>query len=327
MITASFKETQAYLESFINYERITEPAYKDSFKLERMQDFLKELGDPQKTLECIHVAGTKGKGSTSAFIAYILQEAGYRTGLYTSPHLINFRERIRILENQASDDEFAGMISEEEVASLVERLRPIADKFSAENPYGPLSFFEVYTALALVYFKEKKVDFAVLETGLGGRLDATNAVEALVSVITPLSYEHTQKLGNTLAEIAAEKAGIIKTKQATVITAPQPEEAIEVLQKKCAGLNAKLYAVGEDITYQKNNAGFGIIALGYKYPHLTIKLLGEHQIVNAAAAVGAISALRNKGINITEKAVTDGLAKTRWPGRCEIISEDPYLIL
>jgi len=330
MTTTALKETQAYLESFINYERIADFPYKGSFKIERMQDFLKELHSPQAKLKCIHVAGTKGKGSTCAFIAYILKEAGYKVGLYTSPHLVTFRERIRILGDNSGhrvNGTFEGMISEEEIIQLVDRLKPVTDKFSKSNPYGPLTFFEIYTALAFVYLKEKNVDFAVLETGLGGRLDATNTVEALVSAITPLSYEHTQKLGNTLKEIAAEKAGIIKTKEAIVISAPQPEEAMDVIRKKCSSLGAKLYEVGKEIIYQKTKNGFRVKGLGYEHPQLSIGLLGEHQIINALVAVGTIEALKEKGINVSDEAIRQGLDKTQWPGRCEVFTKNPFVVL
>ena len=339
MIT--FLKAQEYLESFINYEKFTEYPYKESFKLERMQDFLKEWDEPQKELKCIHIAGTKGKGSTSAFCAYILKEAGYRVGLYTSPHLTTFRERIRILENQPPNPnppalpagrqtlipEFEGMISEEQVISLVEKMKPLADKFSKSNPYGCLSFFEIYTALAFIYFKEKNVDFAVLETGLGGRLDATNTVDAWVSAITPLSYEHTQKLGNTLKKIAAEKAGIIKNNGQIVISAPQEKEAMLVIKDKSRKIGAKLFLVGEDIVYKKENSGFRVKGIFKEYPNLRLGLLGEHQLVNAAVAAAVVEALRNKGINIGTDAIREGLAKTLWPGRCEVVAENPLVVL
>ena len=217
----TYPQAIKYLESFVNYEKFIDYPYKRSLKLERIKDFLFLIGNPQDKLRCIHVAGTKGKGSTCAFIAYILRQAGFRVGLYTSPHLSDFRERIRILEYQRIGkskrvlDVFEGLIGKRDLAGLVKKLKPAIDRYNKSSKYGPLSFFEVYTALAFVYFKEQKTDFAVLETGLGGRLDATNTVNALVSVITPISYEHTQKLGKTLREIAREKAGIIKECQWT----------------------------------------------------------------------------------------------------------------
>ncbi|MCM8783940.1 MAG: bifunctional folylpolyglutamate synthase/dihydrofolate synthase [Candidatus Omnitrophica bacterium] len=329
----TYKEAQNYLESFINYERRVRYPYKASFKLERMQEFLKELGQPQKDLNCIHIAGTKGKGSTCAFIAYILKEARYRVGLYTSPHLVTFRERIRILEQPSAgtpscpSPEFEGMISEEEVVDFVSRLRPLADRFSQKNPYGPLSFFEIYTALAFIYFKEKKVDFAVLETGLGGRLDATNTIDALVCAITPISYEHTQKLGNTLSEIAQEKAGIIRNQKLMVISAPQEKEASEVIRNRCRQVKAQLYEVGRDIFYEKSGLGFRVWGRGYSFPELKVGLIGEHQMVNATVAIGAIQGLKNKGIEISEEAVRNGLAQTKWPGRCEVVARNPWVVL
>ncbi|MBI4972783.1 MAG: bifunctional folylpolyglutamate synthase/dihydrofolate synthase, partial [Candidatus Omnitrophica bacterium] len=224
----TYPETIKYLESFINYEKIPAFPYKESLKLERISGFLTALNNPQDDLKSIHTAGTKGKGSTCAFLTYILRQAGYKVGLYTSPHLSDFRERIRILrpntKHQIPRTEFEGMISQNELTALTERLKPTIENYNRNSKYGPLSFFEVYTALAFIYFKEKKVDFAVLETGLGGRLDATNVVEPLVCASTPISLEHTQKLGNTLREIAAEKAGIIKGHQVIVISAPQKKE-------------------------------------------------------------------------------------------------------
>jgi len=334
----TYLEIIKYLESFINYEKIPAYPYKESLKLERIRDFLNLIGNPQDCLKCIHIAGTKGKGSTCAFITYILKQAGYKVGLYTSPHLSDFRERIRILNaeriTQSTQNEFEGMIAKEELVVLVERLKPSIEKYNKNSKHGPLSFFEVYTALAFTYFKEKKVDFAVLETGLGGRLDATNVVNPLVCAITPISYEHTQKLGNILKEIATEKAGIIKASgprpQAPgpiVITAPQEKEVREVIFNKCKETKAKLHEIGEDITYEDNGTGFNIKRLFGKYQDLKINLLGIHQLVNATVAVGVIEALRNYNINVDVDSIRDGLYNTVWPGRCEVISRDPLVVL
>jgi len=305
----SYPEVIKYLELFINYEKIPAFTYKESLKLERIKDFLSTFNNPQKNLKCIHIAGTKGKGSTCAFITYILREAGYKVGLYTSPHLSDFRERIRILNpkseirnpkqipNPKSQiqklEDFERMISKEDLVRLTEKLKADIEKFNSQSKCDPLSFFEVYTALAFTYFKEEKVDFAVLETGLGGRLDATNVVNPLVCAITPLSYEHTQKLGNTLREIATEKAGIIKAQSSKlkaqnliVISAPQEKEALEVIRNKCKEVGARLYEVNKDIFYEKANSGFSLIGLFGEYSCLKINLLGEHQWINAAVAVG-----------------------------------------
>jgi len=335
----TYPETIKYLESFVNYEKIPAYPYRESLKLERIKEFLDIIGNPQEGLKCIHVSGTKGKGSTCAFISYILRQSGYRVGLYTSPHLSDFKERIRILspktkkQEQAAD--FEGMISADELADLVARLKPAIEKYNSASKYGPLSFFEAYTSLAFVYFKEQKIDFAVLETGLGGRLDATNVAHAYVCAITPISYEHTQKLGNTLRKIAAEKAGIIKGHQVTkspshplvVISAPQEEEAAEVIRNRCKEAGAKLYEVGRDITYQKTKNGFGVKGISGDYPELKTGLLGTHQLVNASIAVGIAEALRPYGFNVGADSIRGGLANTVWPGRCEVVSRGPLVVL
>jgi dihydrofolate synthase / folylpolyglutamate synthase len=337
----TYSQAIDYLKSFINYEKIAVWSYKESFKLKRFRDFLAIIGDPQKGLKCVHVAGSKGKGSTCAFISYILRQAGYKVGLYTSPHLNDFRERIRILSHKVTrsqghkaDGDFEGMIPQKELLRLVQKFKPAIDKFNLCLKHRPLSFFEVYTALAFVYFKEKKVDFAVLETGLGGRLDATNTVNPLVCVITPISYEHTRQLGNTLRKIAREKAGIIKSHKVTrsqshqlvVISAPQEKEALGVIKKKCKETGARLYEVGKDIKYQKIDSSFTVFGLKAIYPDLSTRLLGSHQLINASAAIGAVEALsfyRSQAANF----IREGLYNTVWPGRCEVVSKKPLIIL
>lgn len=343
----SYREVIKYLESFINYEKILLYPYKESLKLERVRDFLGTIANPQDSLRCIHVAGSKGKGSTCAFIAYILRQAGYRIGLYTSPHLSDFRERIRILRHRLQkasgsrcqigfahgarldshqlQDDFEGMISKESLSGLVMKTRRSIEKYNKDSKYGALSFFEVYTSLAFVYFKEQKVDFAVLETGLGGRLDATNVVNPLVSAITPISYEHTQKLGNTLREITVEKAGIIK--RSPVISAPQEEEVAEVIRNRCRKMNARLYEVGKDISYKKTKEGFNVKGILGDYANLKTRILGEHQLVNASVAIGVIEALRSYNFDIGINSIRSGLYNTVWPGRCEVISASPMIVL
>ncbi|MCX5702366.1 MAG: bifunctional folylpolyglutamate synthase/dihydrofolate synthase [Candidatus Omnitrophica bacterium] len=344
----TYPETIKYLESFINYEKIPAWPYKKSLKLERIKDFLETIGNPQDNLSCIHIAGTKGKGSTCAFVTHILREAGYKVGLYTSPHLSDFKERIRILKPKGASlapqekEDFEGMILKNELTDLVNELKAPIDKYNKKSKYGPLSFFEIYTSLAFAYFKEKNVNFVVLETGLGGRLDATNVVNPLVVAVTPISYEHTQKLGVTLREIAAEKAGIIKKHQDTlptgrqaktqghklmVISAPQEKEAIEVIRKKCQDVGAKLYEVNKDIFYEAQSEGFNVIGLFGEYPCLKIRFLGKHQLINATVAVGVIEALRPYNTYIGIDSIRSGLYNTIWPGRCEIISKNPMIVL
>lgn len=320
-------------------------------KLERFRAFLARINNPHKKLRCIHVAGSKGKGSTCAFIAYILRESGYKVGLYTSPHLSDFRERIRILAKSSfptGNDDFEGMVPKNTLSRLVDKIKPEIGKFNSGSKHGALSFFEVYTALAFVYFKEKKADFVVLETGLGGRLDATNVVEALVSVITPISYEHTNLLGKTLKAIAGEKAGIIKAPDSSrtkifyseiprkagqllasnlVISAPQPKEAMEVVRMRAKEIAVPLKVVGKDILVSGNNARFRIKGLFAGYNNLKSGLPGAHQLINAACAVGAVEALRNFNFIIGEKPIREGILNTRWPGRCELLGRNPYVVL
>ena len=321
-----------YLNSLTNYEKNTNYSYKKDLKLARIQGFLSLLGNPQDSLRIIHIAGTKGKGSTCAFLAYILRESGFSVGLYTSPHLNDFRERIRILSpfvhnRRRKAEDFEGMISKEALSSLVKELKPMINKYNRYSKYGRLSFFEVYTALAFLYFKRQKIDFAVLETGLGGRLDATNAVKPLVCGITPISLEHVQILGNTLAKIAAEKAGIIKHPGAIVISALQVKEAQKIIHNRCEKFQTKLYEVGREIKYSNSKRGLVIKGLKNIYKNLHLSLLGEHQAANAALAVGLAEALSSYGFNLKASAIRQGLSNAVWPGRCELVHRKPLIIL
>jgi len=338
-----------FLDSFVNYEKISNWTYKKSIKLKRIQSLLDQIGNPQNVLKCVHVAGSKGKGSTCAFIANILRYSGFKVGLYTSPHLVDFRERIRILEPEVSkyqsvkesgrrsdggSRDFEGMISRNDLVDLVQRVKPDIKVYNKKSKFGPLTFFEVYTALAFLYFKEQDVDFVVLETGMGGRLDATNVVDPYVCVLTPISYEHTQKLGNTLSKIAFEKAGIIKGRKVTklqshketrirckgvkvsgcqkvnVISAPQEKEAMGVFEERCAKNKAELIKIKEN-----------------DFRDLKVNLIGDHQKINAACAVEAVKALSCYGIKIKDEDIRKGLLATRWPCRCEVVSKNPLFIL
>ena len=327
-----YPAAKQYLASLANYEKNTRYNYRAAFKPGRFKEFLKLIGNPQNSLKIIHVAGTKGKGSACVFTAYILREAGFSVGLYTSPHLVDFRERIRILKPGLAQGnfrgaDFEGMIPPKEIARLVRGLKPLVAGYNRHARFGPLSFFEVYTALAFLYFKNQQVDFTVLETGLGGRLDATNAAAALVVGITPISLEHTDKLGNTLAKIAAEKSGIIKQSGIAVISSPQDPPARKVIFLRCQKFRAKLFEVGRQIKYTIVGQGASIRGLKNDYVNLRLNLIGEHQVANAALAVGMVEALSLRGFNIPASAIKRGLARAVWPGRCELIRKYPSVVL
>ncbi|MDD5005019.1 MAG: bifunctional folylpolyglutamate synthase/dihydrofolate synthase [Candidatus Omnitrophica bacterium] len=346
----NYSQAIKYLNSFVNYEKISSYSYGYPLKLQRFINFLNLIGNPQNDLKVIHVAGTKGKGSTSAFTAFILKEAGFKIGLYTSPHLNDFRERIRILNpkseirnpkqipNPKSQiqklDDFEGMILKKDILGLVSGLKPKIDKFNKTSKYGELTFFEVYTAIAFQYFKDKKVDFAVLETGLGGRLDATNVCKSLVSILTPISLEHTYLLGNTLEKIAFEKASIIKKEnkkslngKTLAVSAHQDKTALNVIKKMAQRNNAVLFYEGRDFKFKVKKNSFDYKGLNYNLENLNIKLLGKHQIANASLAICAIEALRYQGIDIKEDAIKNGLKNCLWPARFEVISKKPTIII
>lgn len=326
----------SYINSFINFEKIPKYQYADAFRLERMNAILEELGGPHKDLNIIHAAGSKGKGSTCAITAYILKQAGYKVGLYTSPHLVDFKERIRILEKKPENSNqkpvlFEGMIGEDEFAEIVERIKPAAEKFREHRTFGKASFFEILTACAFLYFKKRQVDIAVLETGLGGRLDATNVTIPLVSGITNISLEHTDKLGNTLAKITHEKAGIIKA-GGLFVSASQEKEAMDVIKKACEEKNAKLYEIRKDIVYSIVNSSesgqvFDLKGPGYYYKNLEMNLIGSHQIENASLAISMIMLIDPDKINIEENDIREGLKKVSWPGRLQVIQKNPYIVL
>ena len=324
-----------YVNSFINFERIPKYQYATSFKLERMHAILDEIGNPQEGLKAIHVAGSKGKGSTCAITAYILREAGYKVGLYTSPHLVDLKERIRILDQKPETksqqlDAFGGMIEEKDLRELIDEVRPVAEKYRDHRTLGKASFFEILTACAFLYFKKKQVDAVVLETGLGGRLDATNVILPKVCAITNISLEHTDKLGNSLGSIAFEKAGIIKG-QGIAVSANQEKEVIDVIRKVCRERNTELYEVGKDIRYSIIDSGekgqvFDLEGPVYSYRNLKLSLIGLHQVENASVAIGMLK-LIDKDFNIGEASIMQGLKEASWPGRLEIVKKNPYVIL
>lgn len=285
--------------------------------LERTRHLLKELGNPDKHLKYVHVGGTNGKGSTCAMISAVLSSAGYKVGTYTSPHLSDFTERIVINGKK---------IPKDDVVRLFSRMIAIADKMKEDAP----TLFEMTTALALKYFEEKKVDVAVMEVGLGGRLDATNVINPIVSVITNIGLEHTDILGETREKIAVEKAGIIK-KNGTLITAADPK-IYRIFEKICKERNSVIIRVGSEIKIKaiksdEKHQIFGIEGLGFHYKNLELKLIGRHQLYNAGCAFGAAQILNKNGFSISEEAFKNGLKKTVWPGRLEIMQHNPTVVL
>lgn len=281
------------------------------------------MGDPHRKFRSVHVAGTNGKGSTSAFIASMLQAAGYRVGLYTSPHLVSFTERIRIN---------AVLITEAKVVELAGRVRDIAQK--AEGPDGAVAFsptfFEVATAIAFTYFAEEGVDIAVIEVGMGGRLDSTNVITPLVSVITNIELEHTEFLGTTLTQIAGEKAGVIK-QGVPVVTGAMQQEVITVIEQEAAARKAVVYRLSKDFM-QLPIASLQASIFDYRgikasYEKVRINMLGKFQVENACLALATIECLRNAGIIVDEAAVRRGLEQARWEGRLELVAHKPDIYL
>ncbi len=313
-MTSTYQSALDYIYSYTNYERLGMPKYTMThYDLERMRTLLAQLGDPQHKFRALLIAGTKGKGSTAAFAESMIRAAGYRSGLYTSPHLHSFRERIRI---------GGRLITEGEVVRLVELLRPHAESVAG------LTAFELITAMAFYAFAEAGVEVAVLEVGLGGRLDATNVVHPAVAVITSISYDHTQLLGDTLWLIAREKAGIIRP-GALVISAPQVPEAMTLIEEVCAGRRAELVVVGEgDYRWLRGRTtmhGQWFELQGERY---WIPLLGRHQIANAVTAWAAVDGMEQRaGLAVPREARRHGLLNTEWPGRLEILNRRPYLVV
>jgi dihydrofolate synthase / folylpolyglutamate synthase len=319
----TYTEAVAYLESLIDYERSPAGAAAARlWNLDRMRDLLRAVGDPHLAPRTLHIAGTKGKGSTAAMTASILTAAGLCTGLYTSPHLVSFQERIRV-DGQP--------ISEADVVALTERVRPLIEEAKGSE-FGPPSFFEAYTLMAFLHFAQVKVECAVIETGLGGRLDATNVITPLGCAITRLGYDHMQELGDSLAEIAREKAGIIKP-GLSAISAPQATEALEVLQDVCLERHAQLLVVGDDgprvriTAFDQQRMEMVIDGRLGRYAGLQTPLVGAHQAENAAVAVGLVELLEPHGLRISPAAIAEGLASVRWPGRFQIVRRRPTVVL
>lgn len=285
--------------------------------LENIKTLLSFLGDPQKSLKFIHVAGTNGKGSTSAFIHSVLVEAGYRTGLYTSPFIETFNERMRVNHM---------LITEDELTRFTEQVKTQVDRMVAEGYQHPTEF-EVVTAIAMLYYEAAACDLVVLEVGLGGRLDATNAIDTpLISVITPLDFDHTEYLGNTLHEIAFEKAGIIKQGGITV-SYPQADEAMAVIKRR-ASEEGNTLIVSDFDQMRIDDIAFGTLHFTYKNSQYTSSLFAPYQAENASVALDVITCLAaHYGFAISHEQVREGIRKAQWIGRLEIVSKSPFIII
>ena len=317
-----YRESINRLLSLVDHERRqpVAPRQKQIFDLGRMDGFLELLGNPHLSTPTIHVAGTKGKGSTAAFCDAVLAAAGYRTGFYSSPHLHSFCERIR---------RDAAPISKSRFASLVQELWPYQERIGRSTQLGEVSLFEFMTAMAFWCFSEDRVDFQTIEVGLGGRLDATNVVDPEVAVITSISLDHTNILGDSLGQIAAEKAGIIKP-QVPVVIAPQPPQALEAILSKCRQERAFPVRLPEDISWsleEHSIDGQSLRVRGRLGEYsLRIPLLGAHQLENAASALAALEILIEKGYAISPDAIKQGFATACWPCRMEVLSRRPLLL-
>jgi dihydrofolate synthase/folylpolyglutamate synthase len=346
----NYEQALDYIFSYTDYEKVPMPHALGSYDLRRVEELLSRLGNPHLKARSVHIAGTNGKGSTAAMIASVLTCAGYDTGLYTSPHLSTIRERFRVNGR---------LITEVEFTDIVAKLKPEVGIVNQKATYGELTTFELLTALAFAYFSMKAVDFQVIEVGLGGKFDATNVIQPAVCVITAIGLDHTQVLGSSLAEIATEKAGIIKV-GSTVVCSPQTEEVALVIEEVCRQRDARLIMVGRDVTWRSlgTNGDRQLLEVsGIKSKHgtrsdsglrskhetrskigmqnehgtrslykISIPLLGKHQMENAATAVAALEVLALKGFKISD-SITDGLAQVSWPGRFQVLSRSPLLVV
>ena len=318
----SYAKALRFLASLNDFERLRIVRYNSqNFDLERMRTLLKRLGNPQDQFKSVHVAGTKGKGSTCAMIASMLQACGYRVGLYTSPHLVDVRERIQVDGQMVSQAEFARLVKQAE--PIVERIKP--------RP----TYFDVLTAVAFKHFADEGVEVAVIETGLGGRLDSTNVIKPEVTAITSISKDHMAQLGHTVAKIAEEKGGIFKP-GVPAISVQQDPEADVVLKRVAEKAGTTLDVTGQTIEFsyrfessrmQGPHNRVCLSTPNSKFEHLAVPLLGEHQAINCGLALSVIDRLKSRGFsNINDTKAMEGLAKTALPGRMEMLSQTPRVV-
>lgn len=322
----TLKQALEYLFNRTDYEKQTRLRYNvTTFSLERMEKLLSHIGNPHKKLATAHIAGTKGKGSTATMLARMLEANDYSVGLYTSPHVVDLHERIAINGRNISDSELLGLIN---------RIYAPVEKMSKDKDSTP-TFFEIFTAMAFMYFVDKKVDIAVIETGLGGRLDSTNVIEPAVVGITSISIDHQNLLGNTIDSIAREKAGVIK-KGIPVVTVTQDPAAMKEIKKAALAVKAPLMVTGKDIDFSyrfessREHGPHTRICLTTptsKFEHLKVPLPGEHQALNCGLAIAMLDALKVSGYKIDDNKAIEGLKDIKMPGRMEIIHHDPRILI
>lgn len=319
----NFRAAVGFLDSAVNFEKLTKVEYGPAnFNLSRMNRLLSALDNPHRKFRSIHVAGTKGKGSTATMIAEMLRNCGHKVGLYTSPHVTCVRERIWV---------DGGVISEPAFTRIFREVAPAAQAMKGGQP----TYFELMTAAAFLYFAIQKVDVAVLEVGIGGRLDSTNVVSPEVCAITSISHDHVAQLGNTLEQIASEKAGIIKH-AVPVVSAPQAPGVKQVLRDIAAKHNSPICFVGEDapFSYRFESARevgphtrLSLTTPTSRFEHLHVPLLGEHQAINCALALIVLDRLKTRGFQIDDQKAVEGLPRVRMIGRMEMISDDPRILV
>ena len=319
----TYEAALKYLRSLTDYEQMRRVRYNvDTFSLTRMRSLLKKLQDPHKNLRCVHIAGTKGKGSTATMLAAMLQANGYKVGLYTSPHLLDIRERIQINSEP---------ISPGALTKYINKVAQVIKKNDKDKP----TFFEILTAIGFSYFADEKVDIAVIEAGLGGRLDSTNVIKPMVVGFSSISRDHMHQLGDTIESIAGEKAGILK-RGVPAVSAPQVPEAKDVLKKAAKKVDAPLLFTGDQIDFSYRfestresgpQTRICLTTARSRFEHLPVPLLGEHQAINCGLALALLDQLKAQGMKIDDSAAIEGLNQVYLPGRMEIIHTNPRILI
>ncbi len=322
-VIRTYDSALRYLYSQTDYEQMLRVRYnRDTFNLNRMKLLLKKLGDPHKKIRSVHIAGTKGKGSTATMLASMLEACGYRVGLYTSPHITDIRERIRINGQ---------LIAQADLTRLIAKAEPFIEKMEDDRP----TFFEIFTALAFRYFADQNVDIAVVECGLGGRLDSTNVLKPAVCGLTSISMDHMHQLGNSLAEIAGEKAGILK-KNIPAVSVRQDPVAKRVLKKVAKESQTPLMFTGDEIEFSYRvessrqdgcHTRVCLTTPSSRFEHLPVPLMGEHQALNCGLALALLDQLKSQGMSIDDTKAIGGLAAVSLPGRMEMIRANPRVLV